>query len=174
MTKQNKNILLIILGILGISAITKAASSTFSSALNFIKKAEGGLYLKAYLDSGSVPTIGWGSTYDFDKQRKVQMGDVITEEQAQRWLDMETSQNAQEIKKLVKVPLTNNMLNSLISFTYNVGLNAFRQSTMLRLLNSGADKNTVALQFDRWIYDNGVKVKGLINRRNAEKKLFLS
>jgi lysozyme len=45
---------------------------------------------------------------------------------------------------------------------------------MLRLLNSGADKNTVAEQFDRWVYDNGVKVKGLINRRNAEKKLFLS
>ena len=102
------------------------------------------------------------------------MGEIITQEQAQRWLEMETSKNAEEIKRLVKVPLTNNMLNALISFTYNVGLNGFRQSTMLRLLNSGADKNTVALQFDRWVYDNGVKVKGLINRRNAEKKLFLS
>lgn len=174
MTRQNKNILLIILGILGISAITKAAGAGLTSALNFIKKAEGGLYLKAYLDSGGVPTIGFGSTYDFDKQRKVQMGDIITPEQAQRWLEMETSKNAEEIKRLVKVPLTNNMLNALISFTYNVGINGFKQSTMLRLLNSGADKNTVALQFDRWIYDNGVKVKGLINRRNAEKKLFLS
>ena len=174
MTRQNKNILLIILGILGISAITKAAGASLTSALNFIKKAEGGLYLKAYLDSGGVPTIGFGSTYDFDKQRKVQMGDIITPEQAQRWLEMETSKNAEEIKRLVKVPLTNNMLNALISFTYNVGINGFRQSTMLRLLNSGADKNTVALQFDRWVYDNGVKVKGLINRRNAEKKLFLS
>jgi lysozyme len=172
MTRQNKNILLIILGILGISAISKAGS--LASALNFIKKAEGGLYLKAYLDSGGVPTIGFGSIYDFDKQRKVQMGDVITPEQAQRWLEMETSKNAEEIKRLVKVPLTNNMLNSLISFTYNVGINGFRQSTMLRLLNSGADKNIVAEQFDRWVYDNGVKVKGLINRRNAEKKLFLS
>ena len=159
---------------MGISAISKAAGAGLTSALNFIKKAEGGLYLKSYLDSGNVPTIGFGSTYDFDKQRKVQMGDIITPEQAQRWLEMETSKNAEEIKKLVKVPLTNNMLNALISFTYNVGLNGFRQSTMLRLLNSGADKNTVALQFDRWIYDNGVKVKGLINRRNAEKKLFLS
>jgi len=171
MTQQNK-IILIILGILGITAITKGA--TYSSALNFIKKAEGGLYLKAYLDSGNVPTIGWGSTYDFDKQRKVQLGDVITEAQAQKWLDMETSQNAIDIKNLVKVPLSNNQLNSLISFVYNVGINGFKASTMLRLINSGADKNTVAEQFDRWVYDNGVKVKGLINRRNAEKKLFLS
>ncbi|NCX34495.1 MAG: hypothetical protein EBX23_03875 [Proteobacteria bacterium] len=79
-----------------------------------------------------------------------------------------------DIKKLVQVPLNNNQLNALISFVYNVGINAFKVSLMLRLLNSGADKNTVAAQFDRWVFDNGVKVKGLINRRNAEKKLFLS
>jgi lysozyme len=171
MTQQNK-IILIILGILGITAITKGA--TYSSALNFIKKAEGGLYLKAYQDSGGVWTIGWGSTYDFDKQRKVQQGDIITEAQAQKWLDMETSQNAKDIDSLVKVPLNNNQKNALVSFVYNVGIGAFKASSLLRLLNSGADKNTVAAQFDRWVYDNGVKVKGLINRRNAEKKLFLT
>ena len=172
MTQQNKNILLIILSILGITAITKG--SGLSKALNFIKKAEGGLYLESYLDSGNVPTIGYGSTYDFDKQRKVQMGDIITKEQAERWLEITTSKDAAEIKNLVKVPLNNNELNSLISFTYNVGLGAFKASNLLRLLNSGADKKIVADQFDRWVYDNGVKVKGLINRRNAEKKLFLS
>jgi lysozyme len=171
MTQQNK-IILIILGILGITAITKGGS--LANALNFIKKAEGGLYLKAYQDSGGVPTIGYGSTYDFDKQRKVQMGDIITQEQAQRWLEMETSQNAKDIKSLVKVPLNNNQLNALISFVYNVGINAFKKSTMLKLLNSGADKNTVANQFDKWVFDNGVIVKGLINRRKAEKTLFLS
>ena len=174
MTRQNKNILLIILGILGITAITKAAGAGLTSALNFIKKAEGGLYLKAYLDSGGVWTIGYGSTYDFDKQRKVQQGDIITEAQAQKWLEMETSQNAKDIKSLVKVPLNNNQLNALISFVYNVGINGFKKSTMLRLLNSGADKSTVSKEFDRWVFDNGIKVKGLINRRNAEKKLFLS
>jgi len=171
MTQQNK-IILIILGILGITAITKGSGLT--KALNFIKKAEGGLYLKAYLDSGSVPTIGYGSTYDFDKQRKVQMGDIITKEQAERWLQLVTSKDAAEIKNLVKVPLNNNELNSLISFVYNVGINAFKASSLLRLLNSGTDKKLVADQFDRWVYDNGVKVKGLIMRRNAEKKLFLS
>jgi len=172
MTQQNKNILLILLGILGITAITKGGS--LAKALTFIKKAEGGLYLKSYLDSGGVATIGYGSTYDFDKQRKVQIGDIITKEQAERWLDMETSQNAKDIDSLVTVPLTNNQKNSLVSFVYNVGISAFKASSLLRLLNSGADKNTVAAQFDRWVYDNGVKVKGLINRRNAEKKLFLS
>jgi lysozyme len=171
MTQQNK-IILLIFGILGITAITKGGS--LSNALNFIKKAEGGLYLKSYQDSGGVWTVGYGSTYDFDKQRKVQQGDIITEAQAQRWLEMETSQNAKDIKSLVKVPLNNNQLNALISFVYNVGINAFKKSTMLKLLNSGADKATVANQFDKWVFDNGVIVKGLINRRNAEKNLFLS
>jgi lysozyme len=157
---------------LGITAITKAGS--LSSALNFIKKAEGGLYLKSYQDSGGVWTVGWGSTYDFDKQRKVQQGDIITEAQALKWLEMETSQNAKDIDSLVKVPLTNNQKNALVSFVYNVGIGTFKASSLLRLLNSGADKNTVAAQFDRWVFDNGVKVKGLINRRKAEKDLFLS
>jgi lysozyme len=170
--KQQNKIILLILGILGITAISKAGG--LSKALNFIKKAEGGLYLKAYQDSGGVWTIGYGSTYDFDKQRKVQQNDIITAEQAQKWLEITTSKDAAEIKNLVKVPLNNNELNALISFVYNVGINAFRASSLLRLLNSGTDKKIVAEQFDRWIYDDGVKVKGLINRRKAEKNLFLS
>lgn len=173
MTKQNKNILYLTLGLMAIALTTKG-SSIYASALNFIKIKEGGLYLKAYQDSGGVWTIGWGSTFDFDKQRAVQQGDVITQAQAQKWLEMETSQNAIDLKNLIKVPINNNQLNALISFVYNIGINGFRASTMLKLLNSGADKQTVALQFDRWIYDNGVINKGLINRRNAEKKLFLS
>ena len=173
MTKQNKNILYLTLGLMAIALTTKG-SSIYASALNFIKIKEGGLYLKAYQDSGAVWTIGWGSIYDFDKQRAVQKGDVITQAQAQKWLEMETSQNAIDLKNLIKVPINNNQLNALISLVYNIGINGFKASTMLKLLNSGADKQTVALQFDRWIYDNGVINKGLVNRRNAEKKLFLS
>ena len=161
------------LGVL-IATLKSKASTLYASALNFIKIKEGGLYLKAYQDSGGVWTIGWGSTYDFDKQRKVLPGDTITQTQAQKWLEMATSQDANDIKKIVKPYLSKNELNALISFVYNVGINAFRNSTMLKLLNSGADKQTVANEFDRWVYDNGVKVQGLINRRIAEKKLFLT
>jgi lysozyme len=174
MKKQNKNtITLIVIGVI-LATLKSKAGSLYASALNFIKIKEGGLYLKAYQDSGGVWTIGWGSTYDFDKQRKVLPGDKITQAQAQKWLEMETSKDATEIKKLVKPYLNSNELNALISFVYNVGINAFKNSTMLKLLNAGADRQTVANEFDRWIYDNGVKVQGLINRRIAEKKLFLS
>ena len=170
---KKQNVFLVILGFMGINLISKAGS-LYASAINFIKVKEGGLYLKAYLDSGGVPTIGWGSTYNFDLQRPVKMGDTITEAQAQKWITMETSQNAEDIKSLVKVPLTNNQLNSLISLVYNIGINAFKNSTLLKLLNNKSAKNIVANEFDRWVYDNGVKIQGLVNRRIAEKKLFLS
>jgi lysozyme len=174
MNKQsNKIIVLVVIGVL-IATLKSKAGSLYASALNFIKIKEGGLYLKAYQDSGGVWTIGWGSTFDFDKKRKVLPGDTITQAQAQKWLEMTTSQDANEIKKLVKPYLNKNEINALISFVYNVGINAFRNSTMLKLLNSGADKKTVANEFDRWVFDDGVKVQGLVNRRIAEKKLFLS
>ena len=89
------------LGVL-IATLKSKASTLYASALNFIKIKEGGLYLKAYQDSGGVWTIGWGSTYDFDKQRKVLPGDTITQTQAQKWLEMATSQDANDIKKIVK------------------------------------------------------------------------
>ena len=149
-------------------------ASTYNNALNFIKENEGGPFLKAYQDSNKVWTIGWGSTFHFDKERQVQNNDIITFKQAQKWLELQTGKDAIEIKKIVKIPLTNNELNSLISFVYNIGINAFKKSTFLKLLNNKIDKKLVANEFDKWIYDNGKINKGLINRRNAEKSLFLS
>ena len=73
-----------------------------------------------------------------------------------------------------KSPITNNQLVALASFAYNEGSGALQGSTLLKLLNSGADKTSVAAQFDRWVYSKGSVNKGLINRRNAEKTLFLS
>ena len=35
-------------------------------------------------------------------------------------------------------------------------------------------ENPKTWQFDRWVYANGVKLNGLVKRREAEKELFLS
>ena len=75
---------------------------------------------------------------------------------------------------MVKVPITNNQLVSLSSFAYNEGTGALKSSTLLRLLNNGTDINTVAAEFDKWVYAGGRYMKGLYNRRQAEKQLFLS
>ena len=119
-------------------------------------------------------SIGYGSGYNWDLKRPVQKNDVIDKATARRWLLLEAEQYFNYVKSLIKVPVTDNQLLALSSFTYNVGKGAFKDSTLLELLNSGADKNTVAKQFDRWINSGGKPSDGLIIRRNAEKKLFLS
>jgi len=56
------------------------------------------------------------------------------------------------------------------SFVYNIGESAFIKSTMLTLINN-SNFPSAASQFNRWIYDNGKEIKGLVNRR-AKKKLY--
>lgn len=121
--------------------------------------------LEAYLDTGGVWTIGWGHT------KGVKKGDVCTEEQAELWLQEDAKEAEDAIKKYVKVPLNDNQYAALLSFVFNVGSGAFMRSTLLRYLN---EKNYVSAgdQLMNWVYDNGKIIKGLQNRRAAEKKLW--
>jgi lysozyme len=159
-----------------LSIFTVGANSVlaknFASALTFIKEQEG-LRLNAYQDTGGKWTIGWGSTWNFDKAREVVQGDTIDKETAQRWLEMETSTIAKTIRNLVKVSININQLNALISLTYNIGPTGFKNSTLLKLLNSGTSKIVVADQFLRWSYDDGIYSTSLNNRRKRERELFL-
>lgn len=119
-------------------------------------------------------SIGYGSGFNWDQNRSVQKGDIIDKETAKRWLLIEAEKYYNKVKSLVKVPINDNQLLALSSFAYNVGDGALASSTLLKLLNAGADKQTVAAQFDKWVYAGGKVLKGLKNRRTAEKKLFLS
>lgn len=126
--------------------------------------------LKAYLDSGGVPTIGWGSIRMFGNP--VKMGMTCTQAQAdeQAALDVKATEDA--INKLVKVTLTQNQFDALVNLVYNIGISAFSKSTLLRKLNL-RDYIGAADQFMRWVYDNGKEVDGLKNRRRREKAKFL-
>lgn len=126
--------------------------------------------LEAYLDSGGVWTIGWGTTR-IDKNTPVKGGDVCTVEQAEEWLIRDCANAEKSIKNSVKVPLSENQYAALLSFVYNVGNGGFERSTLLRLLNE-KHYASAADQLTNWIYDNGRKVQGLINRRNAEKDVW--
>jgi GH24 family phage-related lysozyme (muramidase) len=119
-------------------------------------------------------SVGYGSGYNWDLNRPVIKTDVIDKETAKKWLLLEAQDKYDFVKSRVKVPVTDNQLLAMASFTYNVGENAFANSTLLRLLNEGVSKDKVALQFDRWVYAGGKVSSGLKKRRIAEKQLFLS
>lgn len=178
MTSQTKKLLVVSAVVLILLSTTMAVGAKAEELIKRFEADDINKYLNAYIDPVGIPTIGYGSTYNYDAKRKVQIGDSITQAKALEWLRKETKNIAPQIKALVKVPINRNQLDSLTSFVYNVGIGAFRSSTLLRLLNSGAPKNEVAAQFDRWNKGtvNGEKVvlPGLVRRRSEEKALFLA
>ncbi|EBX1353581.1 lysozyme [Salmonella enterica subsp. enterica serovar Okatie] len=132
----------------------------------FIRAREG-VKLAAYQDGGGVWTIGYGHT------RGVKQGQVINHEQADEFLDSDLRQVESCISERVTVALNQNQFDALVSFVFNVGRQAFSDSTLLKKLNEG-NYRAAADQFTRWVYDNDQFVQGLYNRRVAERDLFLS
>lgn len=165
--KGTKNYI-IALAILGLILITSNVS-----AAALIAKFEG-LELKAYQDSAGIWTIGYGNTRNPYTGLPIKKGDKITKKEALDWLKITTAAVEADVKRLVKVPVNTNQSLALASLVFNIGAGAFARSTLLRLLNIGAEKSAIAAQFLRWNKVNGKEVKGLTNRRKAEAELFLS
>jgi GH24 family phage-related lysozyme (muramidase) len=136
--------------------------------IDLIKKFEG-IRLKSYVCPAGVLTIGYGHTGS-DVTPNMQ----ITEQEAERllWKDTESAQQA--VSSFVSARLNQNEYDALVSFTFNIGSTAFVNSTLLRLLNHGAERDIVAGEFMRWVKaGSNEAVPGLVRRREAEKALFL-
>jgi lysozyme len=140
------------------------------NGLTLLKELEG-FRKEAYLDTGGVWTIGYGTTRVEGKP--VEAGLTCTEAQAQQWLSEDIAWAQTAVNKLVKVPLKQGMFDALVSFVYNVGEDQFRRSTLLRLLNL-KQYIEAGKQFLLWKYDNGKVIQGLINRRYKELAMYNS
>ncbi len=136
------------------------------TGLDIVKLYEG-LRLDAYLCPAGVPTIGYGHTKD------VKLGDRCTQQQAEEWLEDDFFMAKTDVRAVVKVPITQNQLDALGSFVFNLGVRRLIQSTLLKKLNAG-DYSGAAAEFDKWVFAGGKKLNGLVKRRAAEKQLFLS
>lgn len=137
-------------------------------ALKLIKEFEG-CKLKAYPDPGTGGdpwTIGWGSTGP-----GIKPGVVWTQQQADDRLAADVKKFGDSVKDSVTYPANPNQMGAMISLAYNIGLAAFRSSTLLRKLNSG-DVHGAQEQFGRWNRAGGKVMRGLTRRRAAEAKVF--
>ncbi|MCU4423706.1 lysozyme [Acinetobacter sp. WU_MDCI_Abxb74] len=131
-----------------------------------------GLKLRAYDDGNGVWTIGYGTTR-YPNGKRVSEGDRCTLEQAKAYMQHDLKIFERAVNSFVKVPLKQNQFDALVSLTYNIGVDAFKNSTLLKKLNLG-DYKEAANQFDVWVNAGGKRLQGLVNRRAIEKKLFLS
>lgn len=127
---------------------------------------------ETYLDAAGIPTIGYGHT-----GREARPGNVITHERAVELLMEDIDIAAAAVDAAVTRPLTDNQRNALISLVFNIGGQAFRNSTPLRLINSDI-RSVSAAQFLRWVHarvpGSGMRaLRGLESRRQLEAFLFL-
>ena len=124
-----------------------------------------GLRLEAYEDAAGVPTIGYGHTKD------VRMGDRISEYWAKELLRDDIEEAERQVKEL-KVARNEAQLDALVSFVFNLGIGALKESTLLRVIREGGSKADIKREFKRWVYAGGKKLKGLEVRREWEAKRF--
>lgn len=135
--------------------------------MDLIQQFEG-CKLTAYLCPAGVWTIGWGST-----GIGVSKGVTWTQSEADERYKKDMAVFKTGVKKLVTVPISNNQLEALTSFAYNLGIGALKGSTLLKYLNAG-NYQAAANQFLRWDKAGGKVLSGLTRRRTAERNLFLS
>lgn len=126
-----------------------------------------GYQLVDYHDPVGIPTACFGHT------ASAEVGKVRTEAECQGLLLEELRAYQHCVLEVVEVPLNQNQLAAFTSFTYNVGCSAFKSSTLLKKLNAG-DSIGACNEMTRWVYAKGIKLNGLVNRREAEKTLCLA
>jgi lysozyme len=141
-------------------------------AIDLIKQFEG-LRLNAYQDTGGVWTIGYGTTI-YPNGQPVKPGDTITSVQAEMFFRNDLEKFAQGVSDLITSNVNNNQFSALLSLAYNIGLNAFKNSTLLRLVNENPNNTEIREQFMRWVYVQNNIVQGLFNRRSQEANLYFS
>jgi lysozyme len=143
-----------------------------NKGIPIIRKFEG-LKLRAYLCPSSVWTIGYGNTF-YENGSKVQEGDKITLDRADRLLFFVVAKFENEVKKIVKSAINENQLGALTSFAFNVGAGNLAKSTLLKKVNANPLDASIRDEFMRWTKAGGKVLNGLVTRRKAEADLYFS
>lgn len=140
---------------------------TSEAGIELIKKYES-FMPRPYVCPAGKLTIGYGHVIgeeeDFTEITKDQAHDLLVEE------DLPSRERT--VYQYVRTPLTQSQFDALVSLVYNIGATAFKSSTLLRKLNNG-DIEGAADEFMKWVHAGGKRMQGLVNRREAEREMFL-
>lgn len=146
------------------TAAIALAMQTSQRGIDLIKKWEG-FSSEVYICPAGKETIGYGHLVKGGENF-----DYITRGHAESILreDVGFAENA--VNRLVKVELTQGQFDALVSFVYNLGEGQFKSSTLLKKINASDD--SAIMEFGRWVFAGGKKLKGLVKRRAEEAMLF--
>jgi lysozyme len=138
-----------------------------AKGLALVKSFEG-LSLTAYRCPANVLTIGYGSTGSHVKE-----GMVITEAEAEELLRKDLARFEHGVEALTEGCATlDDQFSALVSLAFNIGLTRFANSTVLKR-HKMQNHLGAANAFLLWHYAAGKPMKGLMRRREAERRLYL-
>ncbi len=126
---------------------------------------------KMYVDLTGNPTIGYGHKIKPNESDKYS-NKVLTPEEGMQLLKVDILLYEAPINEWVQVPLDQQTFDVLVSFVFNAGRDAFKNSDLLKRLNMG-DYDCIPIELSR--FNKGkdksgkkVFIQGLANRREAE------
>jgi lysozyme len=143
-----------------------------SAGLLFIARFEG-YRARAYRDVGGIPTIGYGHV----------LGRVWRTAYALLWwsnrkalrvLRADAARADVAVSAYCRKDLSQHEHDALVSFTFNCGAGALAHSTLLLDVNRKASSEIITADFTRWSHVGGIPVPGLVTRRHAEARLYLT
>ena len=149
-----------------------------NNCLNLISSFEG-YSEKAYKCPAGIPTIGYG-TIKYPSGTPVKMIDTCTKEQAYLWLAFEISEKSAYLNQIIGITnlvLNQNEYDAIVSLIYNCGPGLLKEGRTFGDALRSKDKQKIADSFLLYckVTTLGIKTvsKGLLRRREAERKLFL-
>ena len=175
--KNNGLILASLLGLLAFLTLSKQGQIITQQIGDFIVRiSQSGLDLIKSFEGFSATPYADASGQSIGFGHFILPGEsfpsAISEAQATDILLSDSAKAQKAISDYVTVPLNQNQYDALTSFIFNVGVYAFANSTLLRVLNTG-DYVGAAGEFQRWNKSGGVVNDALVQRRAAEATLFL-
>lgn len=138
---------------------------TSDKGIEFIIKEEGEV-LTAYRCQAGVWTIGVGHTGGVTPDMK------ITKEQSRELLKADLCRFEKVVNETIKHQLLQHQFDALVSFAFNVGTQAFKNSTLAKKINANAPWSEIRAEFLRWNKAKGKVLAGLTSRRKREAKLY--
>jgi lysozyme len=152
-------------------------------AIQMIKHHEG-VRFKPYQCPAKLWTVGVGHVIDpnhgkltVEQRKALPTPDgwdrKLSEDEVNGILRRDLDRFERGVEKFCPVALTQGEFDALVSFSFNVGLGTLQRSTLRQKLLRG-DKEGAAEELLKYCMAGGKVLKGLLNRRNDEKALFLS
>ncbi len=140
-----------------------------SEGLDLIKHFEG-FRRTAYQDPIGIWTIGYGHT-SMAGDPSVFRGLTISEAKADAILARDVAVFARGVSEQLRTTVSDQQYSALVSFAYNVGLDNFRKSSVLKAVNR-QDFAAAGRRLQLWNKAGGRVLPGLVRRRAAEAALF--